>query len=233
MRKLLEWSPAMHAFCRERNHLTRRELTAEFNVRFGTDRTYDTVRSFCKRNRYMTNRNGRFADGRSSWNKGMKGYCPKGSEAGWFPKNNRPTCAVEVGSRRKTTKNVAADGKVIDSGMWKVKVAEPNVWQFEHRVLWEGIHGPIPKGHALIFLDNDQDNIAIDNLELLSRAHLAILNKFYGSYKNACADERRALVALAKLHMATSKLEFTDNDRAKAESNGIPAKTARTRFIKG
>lgn len=233
MRKTFEWSHAMHTFCRERCHLTRQALTDEFNTHFGTDRTYDTIRSFCKRNRYMTNRNGQFASGRTSWNKGLKGYYAKGSEAGWFTKNNRPTSAVSVGTRRKTTPKIAADGKVIDSGLWKVKIAEPNEWQFEHRLLWERTHGPISKGHVLIFLDGDQDNIVIDNLTLLSRAQLAVLNKFYGGYKSASADERRALVAMAKLQLATSKREFSDSDQAMAESNGISRQTARSRVVKG
>ena len=223
----------MHSFCIDNTHLSRKVLASEFNNEFGTDRLQTAIESFCKRNGYLSLHDGRFSEGRVSWNKGKTGWCAPGADASWFKKGHRPVNASPVGFRRKTPQKLAACGKVLDSGMWKVKVAEPNQWEFEHRQLWERTHGAIPKGHALIFLDGDQDNIVIENLTLLSRGELAMLNKFYGHYTDCSTEERLALIKLSKLRLATSKIQFSDHDQAIAESNGLSRGTARARVMKG
>lgn len=85
-------------------------------------------------------------------------------------------------------------------GVWHIKVAEPNVWVKEHRLLWESVHGPIPDGHVLIFIDGDQDNIAIDNLALLARRELAVLNRKYSDLADPTREERQALILMARIH---------------------------------
>lgn len=41
-------------------------------------------------------------------------------------------------------------------------------WTALHRILWQDAHGPIPKGHVLIFKDGDSLNVCLENLELLT-----------------------------------------------------------------
>lgn len=47
----------------------------------------------------------------------------------------------------------------------------------KHRLIWEAVNGPIPKGHKLIFADGDKTNITLDNLLLITDAQMARLNQ--------------------------------------------------------
>jgi hypothetical protein len=47
----------------------------------------------------------------------------------------------------------------VDKGQFKLK----------HRIVWEQVNGPIPKGMIIVFKDNNKKNIDINNLELISR----------------------------------------------------------------
>ena len=44
-------------------------------------------------------------------------------------------------------------------------------------MIYEKHHGKVPKGSAVIFLDGDKRNFDIDNLYLVTRSQLAMLNK--------------------------------------------------------
>jgi len=39
---------------------------------------------------------------------------------------------------------------------------------YQHRDIWEGLYGPIPKGHHVHHIDGDKTHNCISNLELLS-----------------------------------------------------------------
>lgn len=40
-------------------------------------------------------------------------------------------------------------------------------WSFEHRVIWEAVHGPMPKGSSIHHIDGVITNNAIQNLQLV------------------------------------------------------------------
>lgn len=72
------------------------------------------------------------------------------------------------------------DGKPIGSIRIKerrqyIKIA-PHKWVQLHNHIWEQANGPIPKGHVLIFGDGDFLNTDLDNLVLVTRKQLLILN---------------------------------------------------------
>ncbi|MHB8182844.1 MAG: HNH endonuclease signature motif containing protein, partial [Candidatus Desulforudaceae bacterium] len=73
------------------------------------------------------------------------------------------------------TERVNADGYVdikIQDGK-----AQKN-WRGKHLLTWEEHHGrPVPPGHAVIFGDRNRRNFNPDNLILVSRKQLAIMNK--------------------------------------------------------
>lgn len=52
----------------------------------------------------------------------------------------------------------------------------------KHRKIWEEYHGEIPKGHIIIFKDNNPKNCVIENLEMISRAENAIRNNNLPNY---------------------------------------------------
>jgi hypothetical protein len=104
----------------------------------------------------------RFTKGHKTWNAGMKGWCPKGAEKGWFSRGHKPHTWVPVGTV------VRVDGylkkKVADTGNKKKD------WKFLHVLLWERYRGKIPRGKFLVFKNRDKTDVRIANLELVNRA---------------------------------------------------------------
>jgi len=46
-----------------------------------------------------------------------------------------------------------------------VKVGHPNTWRLKHHLIWEAAHGPVPHNHRVFFLDGDQNNFSLGNLQ--------------------------------------------------------------------
>jgi len=124
------------------------------------------------------------------WNKGMK---TKEStkqllmrttfKQGHIPKNHRP-----VGSERYCKR----DG-------WQVKIAEPNQWEYKSRYLWKLANGEIPDGYKVRFKDKDNNNLALDNLELVATGNLLMLNNNKPLQDETLLKTRRLLNKLGKI----------------------------------
>ena len=115
----------------------------------------------------------RFQKGQPAWNKGMKGLQTGGS-AGWFKPGHRGGKALEkyqpIGTIR-TSKDGYLQMKIHDNMPLQSR------WRGLHLVNWEAIHGPVnTKTHALCFRDGNKENCAVENLELITRADLALRN---------------------------------------------------------
>lgn len=143
------------------------EMTDLLNATFGTSYTREQIKGCRSRNHWDSGLTGRFEKGHLTHNKGKKGVnypgmMPTQFKTGHLPHNHRP-----VGSVRTDKK---------DGYIYK-KVAEPNKWRLLHVLNWEAVHGPLPPGHALIFKDRNRTNCDPDNLILVTRGELAVLNK--------------------------------------------------------
>ena len=110
----------------------------------------------------------RFSKGRVPANKGkkMSAEVYAKAKATMFQKGHSPHNHRPVGSER-----------LDKDGYRYVKIAEPNKWRMKHVLEWERVHGPVPRGHKLLFIDQDRNNTCIDNLVLVSAAQMAVLNK--------------------------------------------------------
>lgn len=122
-----------------------------------------------------TGASGRFMPGQTAWNKGMKGL-DIGGKATRFKPGHRGGRAAEK-YKPIGTERVSQDGylerKINDDMPLQRR------WRAVHLLVWEGAHGPLPRGHAITFKDGDKRNLALDNLTLISRADLMRRNTLH------------------------------------------------------
>lgn len=142
-----------------------KEVAEMMNNKFGLALTDTNIRNYRKNHNLKSGRTGRFEKGQVPHNKGKK-YPNMPPNSGQFKKGNKPISWVPVGTMTYTK-----------DGYPKIKVAEPNVWEYLHRQEWEKYHGPIPEGYFVVFLDGDKTNWHIDNLGLLNKKEIVRMNQ--------------------------------------------------------
>lgn len=165
--------------------ITSIELTRLLNDRFGTDYGPNHIRAYMKNHKLTNGLNTCFKKGNEPFNKGLKGQCAPGCEKSWFKKGQMPSNHKPIGSERIDSK----DGYIL------IKTAEPRTWRHKHRVIWEQHNGPVPRNHVVIFLDGDKKNLDINNLGLISRSELKIMNQRGLIYDNAEATKTGVMIA--------------------------------------
>ena len=142
-----------------------KEIQSMMSCKFGFDYTHHQIKGAITRNKLNTGRTGRFEKGHATWNKGTKGITKANVTS--FKKGQKSHNYKPVGSER-ITKDGYCEIKVSDTG---------RRWRPKHVLIYEKHHGKVPKGSAVIFLDGDKRNFDIDNLYLVTRSQLAMLNK--------------------------------------------------------
>ena len=134
---------------------TTEECTEMLNKKFGLELKVSQIRSYAKNHKLPSGLKCWFKKGQVSYNKGVKmsEELRKKVSKTWFKKGHVPHNRVPVGT------------EVTDSdGYLKIKVAEPNVWQFKHRLVWEQYNGKIPAGKMINFINGDRRDCRIENL---------------------------------------------------------------------
>lgn len=142
------------------------EIQELINKKFNLDLTWEQIKGAIGRYKLSTGLTGNFPKGHIPHNKGVKGVIYEGSKKTWFKKGQAPVNWRPVGSERITV-----------DGYTEIKVDEPNEWRLKQQFIWEQVNGEIPKGHVVIFGDGDKSNFDIDNLILVSRKKLLVMNK--------------------------------------------------------
>lgn len=168
------------------------ELTNRINAEFGTHFTVKQVKNCKERNNILSGFDGRFKKGSSPWNKGLKGWCPKGAEKGHFPKGGLPPTTRPMWSER-----------IDRDGYTYIKTDETKKWELKHRWIYEQAHGELPRGTAVIFLDGDKSNFDLSNLKAVTRAELAIM--CHEGMFSDCPEITESNLYIAKLKIATVK----------------------------
>ena len=177
------------------------ELCDRLNEKLKTNHSFNRVKGFKSKHKLDSGLTGRFKKGRTTFNKGLKQTDFMSDEAiertkkTRFKKGLKSHNKKPLGSERICTK----DGYII------VKVGEPDVWKHKHRVVWEKVNGPIPKGHKIVFLDGDKNNISIDNLKIVSSGALAIVNRHIGLSDDEQLNE--TIYKTAELQAKLSNME--------------------------
>lgn len=182
--------------------MLRREAHALFVETFGrADVSMQNYHALCKRKGWSTGRTGQFERGHEAHNKGMKGYCPPGSDKGWFKPGKRQGVAVRmyqpIGAER-ITKDGYVERKINDDFPPRRR------WRAVHLINWEAANGPIPDGHALKCLDGDKQNTAPENWAMVSRSMLPRLAgaKKGMHYDSAPNELKPTLLGIARLEQA-------------------------------
>lgn len=110
--------------------------------------------------------------GTAPWNKGIHFFSGGRSPETQFKPGNKPNTWHPVGHERIT-----------DEGYLQRKLTETGVTRRDyvnvHWIVWRAAGRDIPPGHALIFRDGNKRNVALDNLELVTRAELMRRNSLH------------------------------------------------------
>lgn len=141
-----------------------KDMADLLNKTFGTSYTIMQMKAYYGNRGIDSGLNGQFQPGSTPFNKGKKGL--GGWEPTQFKKGHKPHNYKPVGTVR-----VNADNYV------DIKIADPNKWKGKHIIVWEKRNGPVPRGCVVIFGDGNRRNFDPDNLILVSRKQLALMNK--------------------------------------------------------
>lgn len=116
------------------------------------------------------------------WNKGIKtGKTGKRTSTVFKPGDKHPRYKP-VGSERRYRNRVQVK---TPSGRWMSK----------QKYIWEQEYGPTDKHHVVIFGDGNCENFELDNLILVSRAELGVMNKLHLFKDNADLTRLGKLIA--------------------------------------
>lgn len=175
------------------------ELTESLNEKYDADFTQAQVKGYISRQKILSGRTGCFKKGEVPWNQGLKGYM--GANSTSFSKGSVPANRREFGQERIDSK----DGYILT----KVDEVNPHtgfrgVWKLKHHVVWEAVHGKIPKGYVVAFVDGDKKKCEIENLELRSRAQMQALNRH--GYNDVDAEMQPTVRLLAEISLLRGKL---------------------------
>lgn len=155
------------------------ELTDTFNEHFGTNFEEAAIKSLVYRLGLGNGLSGanlcevgvdhRFQKGHIPANKG-KAKDWIGGEETRFKKGNIPPNRLPVGSERIDSKDGYTYVKIQDGHLNKN-------WKLKHVLIWEEHNGPVPQGHNVIFGDRNNRNFDIENLILVTKQQMLLLNR--------------------------------------------------------
>lgn len=102
----------------------------------------------------------RYKPGQSPVNKGKKmpKEVYKKVQKTMFKAGHKPHNIAPIGSEVLTK-----------DGYLRVKIAEPNVWELKHRLVWEKLNGQIPNSCNVQFKNGNRTNTEISNLYIIPR----------------------------------------------------------------
>lgn len=197
----IEYGARELAFIERHSTLPRSELYVKFVAAFGRrDVSMANLHALCKRKKWHSGRDGRFAKGIVPANKGRK--CAPGT-GGRHP-NARKT-QFKKGNLPHNTKYEGHE-RLSKEGYVEISVRETNPhtgyerrYVLKHRWLWQQQHGPIPSDMVLK-CKGDLLNCDPSNWEIVPRAILPRLNGRFGrGYDDAPQDLKPTIMAVAKL----------------------------------
>jgi hypothetical protein len=133
---------------------------------------------------------------------GIKHFYPghppswKGTNKASYKPGQKPWNYIPMGAER-----VNSDGVVVV----KIAATPPKKWRSKHLIIWEKAHGPIPKGHFIIFADGNKRNFNLSNLLMVSYEEIAVMNHLGLISADKDLTKEGKLIADVKLLIADRK----------------------------
>lgn len=165
------------------------------NEKFGTDYSKEQIKSFYSRHKLNSGLTGRYEKGHVPANKGTHPPSVGRMSETQFKKGHLPPTTKPIGYER-----ISRDGYVEVKIRMRPSSSDCNDnFVPKHRLIWEQINGPIPKGYNVIFKDGNKRNFAPENLALVSDAELAYLTAAHLRSENPELTETGILIARAAM----------------------------------
>ena len=186
---------------------TYKEIVAEYNKRFSEPITETRVKGYMANHKINNGLTGRFKKGHIPANKGTHPKTVGRMGETQYKKGNLPHNTKPIGYER-----ISRDGYIeVKIAMRPGDTKDGHNFVGKHRLIWEEAHGPIPKGHKIIFLDGDKQNCNIGNLALVSNAEL--LQMARKGLKTENAELTQTGILIARAGVATNKLKKRKKER--------------------
>lgn len=121
----------------------------------------------------------RFPKGHVPANKGVR-------RPGWSPGRMRET-QFKTGMRSGLAAQrwmPVGSTRLIEGYVYRKVSDVPNVaytvnWKPEHYLIWTAVHGPVPRGHVLSFLNGDKTDVRLENMACITRGRLMARNSVH------------------------------------------------------
>lgn len=198
-------NPEMHQFIMENyKGILTSELTNRINSKFGTNFTEKYIKSYKSRYKLRSGVDMRFGHGQKR-HIAEKGYIHPNAVLTQFKKGHKPHNTQPIGSEV-----LRSDGLI-----WVKLHNNPgphNIagrWKARSRIVWEIKNGPLKDDEIILHLDGNSQNDSSDNLYVIKREQLLIINKH--SLINESPE-------LTKIGITIANLQRKINQRRKKEN---------------
>lgn len=184
--------------------VSRKELTERFNQKFSTNKSIAAIKAFCNARGYNSSADGKFKKGHVSWQTGLSGEEFKSHYT-------EESFARGIEGMRQASKTKKIGDEVVIKGEpWIVTSLEYGIpfherRQPKRRVVWERLHGEIPKGYCIINLDRNPMNCEPENLCCIPIRFRPILAKNKWWFDNA--ELTRTAIKWCEMYYALKDLE--------------------------
>lgn len=186
---------------------TYKEIIEAYNSRFEDNLTFSRLKGYIGNHKLNTGKTGRFEKGHTPANKGTHPRTVGRMGETQYKKGNLPHNTKPIGYER-----LSRDGYIeVKIAMRPSDTDDGHNFVGKHRLVWEKAHGPIPKGHKIIFLDGDKQNCSIENLTLVSNAELLQMTR--RGLKTENAELTKTGVLIARAGVITNKLNKRKKDK--------------------
>lgn len=176
------------------------DLTDLMNETFGIGLKNSQTKNYKCNNKIRSGYDGKFKKGDIPSNKGKR-YPGRICDTS-FKKGQPSINKMPLGAER-----IAGKGDYII-----VKVAQPDVWKQKQRVIYEKLHGEVPDGHVIIFADGNKRNFDKDNLIMISKRKLLVMNRNHLIKDDA--DLTRTGLIIADIEMKANEIKKRESEDA-------------------